>query len=99
MALATARNARSQAEALVLAYARSEPELGQFRVADALRERGVRISPSGVRSIWKRHQLETLYKRISALSGSDAPGKARLSGVQQARFKRAERRLQLLKTG
>jgi AcrR family transcriptional regulator len=99
MALATARNARSQAEALVLAYARSEPELGQFRVADALRERGVSISPSGVRAIWKRHQLETLYKRISALSGSDSPGKPRLSGVQQARFKRAERRWQLLKTG
>jgi len=99
MARTIASNARSQAEALVLAYARSEPELGQFRVADALRERGVKISPSGVRAIWKRHQLETLYKRISVLSKSDATGKPRLNGVQQARFKRAERRWQLLETG
>ena len=90
---------RSQAEALVLAYAASEPELGQFRVADALRQRGVQLSPSGVRAIWKRHQLETLYKRICALPERDARGKSRLSGVQQARFRRAERRRQLLETG
>lgn len=99
MTRTSARNARSRAEALVLAYAGSEPELGQFRVADALRERGVKISPSGVRAIWKRHQLETLYKRISALPKGNPPGKPQLSGAQQARFKRAERRRQLLETG
>lgn len=99
MARSLTRNSNSQAEALVLAYAGSKPELGQFRVADALRQRGVKISPSGVRAIWKRHQLETLYKRISALPAGDPPGKPRLSGVQQARFKRAERRWQLLETG
>lgn len=96
MASTSTRSARSQAEALVLKYAATEPQLGQFRVADALRNRGVRISPSGVRAIWKRHQLETLYKRISALPERDRRGQHRLSSVQQARFRRAERRLQLL---
>jgi AcrR family transcriptional regulator len=90
---------RSQAEAMVLAYAATEPELGQFRVADALCRRGVQISPSGVRAIWKRHQLETLYKRISALPERDPRSRSRLSGVQQARFRRAERRWQILETG
>jgi AcrR family transcriptional regulator len=90
---------RSQAEAMVLAFAVSEPDLGQFRVADALRRRGVQISPSGVRAIWKRHQLETLYKRVSAISKRGPSGRSRLSGSQQARFKRAERRRQLLGTG
>jgi TetR/AcrR family transcriptional regulator, cholesterol catabolism regulator len=90
---------RSQAEAMVLAFAAAEPELGQFRVADALRKKGVQISPSGVRAIWKRHQLETLYKRVSAISQRGARGRSRLSGVQEARFKRAERRWQLLSAG
>jgi len=99
MARASTPVTRSEAEAMVLAYAASEPELGQFRVADALCRRGVQISPSGVRAIWKRHQLETLYKRISALPERDPRGRSRLSGVQQARFRRAERRWQILETG
>lgn len=99
MAKAPAPKSRSQAEALVLAFAASAPELGQFRVADALRGRGVQISPSGVRAIWKRHQLETLYQRVAALQECDPRGKSRLSNAQQARFRRAERRRQLLETG
>ncbi|MBE0614954.1 MAG: TetR/AcrR family transcriptional regulator [Burkholderiales bacterium] len=98
MAKNTKGKTRSHVETLVLAYAATEPELGQFRVADALHQRGVQISASGVRAIWKRHQLETLYKRISALPERDPRGKSRLSGVQRARFKRAERRWQLLET-
>lgn len=90
---------QSQAEAMVLAFAASDPELGQFRVAEALCRRGVQISPSGVRAIWMRHQLETLYKRVSAISKRSPRGRARLNGVQQARFERAERRSQLLGTG
>ncbi len=99
MARTSTRETRSQAEAMVLAFAASEPELGQFRVADALCRRGVQISPSGVRAIWKRHQLETLYKRVSAIAGRGPRGWSRLSGVQQARFKRAEHRWLLLRTG
>jgi AcrR family transcriptional regulator len=86
----------SGTEALVLEFAASQPEFGQFRVAESLRRQGVQISPSGVRLIWKRHQLETLYKRVSAIQNRGLRGPKRLTGVQNARFKRAERRTQLL---
>jgi len=99
MVQTSTRETRSQAEAMVLAFAASKPELGQFRVADALCRRGVQISPSGVRAIWKRHQLETLYKRVSAISKQCPRGWTRLDGVQQARFERAERRLKLIGMG
>jgi AcrR family transcriptional regulator len=87
----------SATEALVLKFAASRPEFGQSRVAESLRERGVRISPSGVRAIWKRHQLETLYKRVSAIEKSGRRGRAGLTETENARFKRAKRRSQLLK--
>jgi TetR/AcrR family transcriptional regulator, cholesterol catabolism regulator len=87
----------SATEALVLEFAASQPEFGQSRVAESLRQRGVRISPSGVRAIWKRHQLETLYKRVSAIEKSGRRDHAVLTETQDARFKRAKRRSQLLK--
>ena len=49
-----------------------------------------------VREIWKRHQLETLYKRVSAIEKRRGRTRSRLTETQQARFKRAERRSQLL---
>jgi len=87
----------SAMEALVLEFAASQPEFGQSRVAESLRERGIRISPSGVRAIWKRHQLETLYKRVTAIEKSGQRGHTGLTETQNARFKRAKRRSQLLK--
>jgi len=92
-----AAQADSSVEAIVLEYAASEPELGQFRVADALRRRGIQISPSGVRAIWKRHDLETLYKRVSATQQRRPRTGSQLNGIQRARFNRAERRWKLMK--
>jgi AcrR family transcriptional regulator len=75
-------------ESLVLGYASRRPELGQFRVAASLGEQGIRISPSGVRAIWKRHGLETVYKRLSALGKSGRH--VRLTEGQHARLRRAK---------
>ena len=47
----------------VISMSVSFPSWGQARIARELTERGVAISPSGVRSIWKRHSLETSSKR------------------------------------
>ena len=44
-----------------------DPSLGQKRVSDELRKRGIFVSPAGVRSIWLRHGLERFKKRLRAL--------------------------------
>ncbi len=54
-------------ESAVVDYASEEPAHGQVRVSNQLRKRGIFISPSGVRSIWLRHDLEHFKKRLSAL--------------------------------
>ena len=50
-------------ENAVKRIAAKEPHWGQERVAAELSAQGVRVSPSGVRSIWQRHGLETSAKR------------------------------------
>lgn len=54
-------------ESAVLAFAIEFPAYGQVRASNELRKRGVSISPSGVRSVWLRHDLESLKKRLAAL--------------------------------
>ena len=45
----------------------TKPAFGQVRVSNELRKRGIFISPSGVRSVWLRRDLESFKKRLSAL--------------------------------
>lgn len=54
-------------EQAVLSVALEYPAFGQLRASNELRKRGVFVSPSGVRSIWLRHQLESMKKRLRAL--------------------------------
>ena len=54
-------------EEAVVKYAVEEPAHGQTRTSNELRRRGIFVSPSGVRSIWLRHNLETFKKRLLAL--------------------------------
>ena len=54
-------------EAAVAAFAIEQPAFGQVRVSNELRKRGIFISPSGVRSVWLRRDLESFKKRLSAL--------------------------------
>lgn len=42
------------------------PTWGRARISEALGERGLRISPSGVRCVWVRHALETVAQRKAA---------------------------------
>jgi transposase len=57
----------SQVEEVVVAYAVADPAHGQVRVSYELRKRGVFVSPSGVRSIWLRHDLANFKQRLKVL--------------------------------
>ncbi len=54
-------------ENAVLRYAIDEPAHGQTRTSNELRKIGVFVSPSGVRSIWLRHNLACFKDRLKAL--------------------------------
>jgi hypothetical protein len=44
-----------------------QPAFGQVRIANELTKRGLFVSPTGVRSVWLRHDLQTFSKRLKAL--------------------------------
>lgn len=54
-------------EIAVVEYAIEFPAHGQVRASNELRKKGVFISPSGVRSVWLRHQLSCFKDRLRAL--------------------------------
>lgn len=54
-------------EDAVLKHAIEQPAHGQTRTSNELRKVGVFVSPSGVRSIWLRHELACFKDRLKAL--------------------------------
>jgi transposase InsO family protein len=54
-------------EEAVIAMAIEQPAYGQVRVANELTKRGSFISPTGVRSVWLRNDLQTFPRRLKAL--------------------------------
>jgi molybdenum-dependent DNA-binding transcriptional regulator ModE len=54
-------------ERSVVAYAFENPSHGQQRACEELCRRGICVSPTGIRSIWKRHELENCRKRYRAV--------------------------------
>jgi hypothetical protein len=54
-------------EERVLAHCLTWPTHGAQRVSNDLRLAGVEVSPSGVRGVWLRNDLETRYKRLMRL--------------------------------
>lgn len=59
-------------EQAILDYVIECPAHGQVRVSNEMRKRGVFISPSGVRSIWLRHNLASFKARLNALEKKSA---------------------------
>lgn len=77
-----------QTEAAVVAYALDFPAHGQTRTSNELRKLGVFISPSGVRCVWLRHQLENFKLRLMALEAKVAEEGIVLTEAQVAALER-----------
>lgn len=77
-------------EQSVVALAIENPALGQVRASQALQKRGVMVSPSGVRCIWLRHDLETINKRLKALEAKAAQEGILLTEEQMAALEKVK---------
>lgn len=79
-----------QIEKAVVDFAIAQPTYGQVRVSNELKQRGMAVSPGGVRSIWLRHDLETFAKRLKAVEAKAAQDNLILSEAQRKALEQAK---------
>lgn len=75
-------------EGAVLSYAVDYPAHGQTRTSNELRKLGTFVSPSGVRSIWLRHNLACFKDRLKNLEAKVASEGIILTEAQVAALER-----------
>ena len=77
-------------EQSVVKMAIESPAYGQLRVSNELKKQGILVSAGGVRSIWLRHDLNNLKKRLAALEAKMAQDGLVLTERQLAALEKQE---------
>jgi transposase len=77
-------------EQAVVALAIEQPAWGQVRISEALKRRGLSISPAGVRCVWRRHDLTSMKLRLKALEAKVAQDGILLTEAQIAALEKAK---------
>lgn len=75
-------------EEKVVAFAVEQPAFGQVRASNELRKQGVFVSPTGIRCVWLRHDLQTFKRRLTALEVKMADEGVVLTEAQVAALER-----------